>query len=266
MGGNMTADVDPTDRDLLRTALSPSRDCASIEQLSRLCDADHAEAADARAAEHVAGCLRCRTELALLKQFESGALRPAEEEDASWIAARLARDVARLTAGEALVPRRSDRLRPARRSGRFLAPRALAGGLAVAAAAVLVVVNFAGREESPPPLPPDATAGPSSFRSDTIAVTGPAGDLDMAPKELRWEPAPGAASYTVQVMQVDRTQVWSGESQKPRLLLPSSVRARVVPGKPFLWQVVARDAGGQAIAASEIQRFRVRMHPSHLKD
>jgi hypothetical protein len=251
------ADLDPTDMDGLRKALSPSASCLSLEQLGRLCDRDHAGSADARAAEHVAGCLRCRTELALLKQFESLALRPEEQDDARWIVGRLTRDVARITAGEALAPRKS----PARAAGwrRFVTPRALGGGLAAAAAAVLVVLNVPGREVAPPALPPDATAGPSSFRSDGIAVKGPAGDVDAAPKEVRWEAASGAASYSVQVMEVDHTPVWNAESRDPRVALPASVRARVVPGKPFLWQVVAKDAGGQAIATSEMQRFRLRM-------
>jgi len=260
----MMADLDPTDVDGLRKALSPSGSCLSLEQLGRLCDRDHAGSADARAAEHVAGCLRCRTELALLKQFESLALRPEEQEDASWIVGRLARDVAQLTAGELLPPRRKS---PARAAGwrRFVAPRVLAGGLGAAAAAVLVVLNVPGREASPPALPADATAGPSSFRSDAIAVKGPAGDVDAAPKELRWEAAPGAASYSVQVMEVDRTPVWNAESRDARIALPAAVRARVVPGKPFLWQVVAKDAGGQAIAASEMQRFRLRTRAPHPK-
>ncbi|MFL5311117.1 MAG: hypothetical protein ACJ79H_11750 [Myxococcales bacterium] len=251
------ADVDITD-DALRAALAPSGSCLTIEQLGRLCDRDHAGSADARAAEHVAGCLRCRTELALLKQFEGGALRPEEQEDARWIVGRLTRDVGRLTAGEALPARRRA---PVRAAGwrRFVAPRALLGGLAAAAAALLVVLNVPGREASAPALPPDATAGPSSFRSDAIAVKAPAGDVDAAPKELRWESAAGAASYSVQVMEVDRTPVWSGQSRDPRISLPASVRARVVPGKPFLWQVVAKDANGQPIATSDFQRFRLRM-------
>jgi hypothetical protein len=256
------ADVDPTDLETLRAALAPSARCLTLEQLARLCDRDHAGSADARAAEHVAGCLRCRTELALLKQFECGALRPEEQEDASWIVARLTRDVPRLTAGEILPPRRRA---PARAPGwrRFVAPRTFAAGLAVAAAALLVVLNVPGRDASPPALPSDVTAGPSSFRSDAIAVKGPAGDVDAAPKEFSWEPAAGAASYSVQIVEVDRTPVWSGESRDPRIALPAAVRVRVVPGKPFLWQVVAKDKGGQAIAASEMQRFRLRMrtHP-----
>src|SRR5207302_3524610 len=126
----------PTDVDALRAALAPSGSCLTLEQLGRLCDRDHAGGADTRAAEHVAGCIRCRTELALLKQFESSALRPEEQEDASWIVGRLTRDVARLSVGQ--VPAQRSRA-PGRVAAwrRFVGPRTLAGGLAAAAAALL---------------------------------------------------------------------------------------------------------------------------------
>jgi hypothetical protein len=60
--------------------------------------------------------------------------------------------------------------------------------------------------------------------------------------------------------------VWSGESREAKIALPAVVRARLVPGKPFLWQVVAKDAGGQAVAASEIQRFRLRTRTPHPRE
>ena len=125
----MSSELDPTDPEMIRVALAPSPNCPSIEQLSRLCDADHAGAAEARAAEHVAGCLRCRTELSLLKHFESGALHSDEEEDASWIEARLSRDLPRMLAGE-VPPQRSGR--PIGSAGwrRFVSLRTVAGGLA----------------------------------------------------------------------------------------------------------------------------------------
>src|SRR5258708_31529392 len=99
----MMADADPIDLKGLKSALAPSGACATVEQLSRLCDADYAGSADARLAEHVAGCVRCRTELALLKQFESAALRPGEETTASKMVARLERDVAQMI-GSAPTP------------------------------------------------------------------------------------------------------------------------------------------------------------------
>ena len=254
----MKLEINPTDVEALRAALSPSRNCASIEQLSRLCDRDHAGTAEARTAEHVAGCVRCRTELALLKQFETSTLRPDEEEDASWIVARLARDVPRMAAGEVLPARSAPRSRPAGWR-RFVSVRSVAVSLAAASAALLVVVNVAGRDASPPALAPGATAGPEIFRSEEVILDEPAGDLAVAPKQLRWHPAAGARSYSVEVMEVDRTPVWSAESREAKVALPTSVRARMVPGKPFLWQVVAKDLAGNSIAASQMQKFRVRI-------
>jgi hypothetical protein len=251
-------EVDPTDVDTLRAALLPSRSCASIEQLSRLCDRDHAGTAEARTAEHVAGCVRCRTELALLKQFETSLLRPDEEEDARWIVARLARDVPRMIAGEVLPGRSAPRIRPAGWR-RFVSLRTAAFSLAAASAALLVVVNIAGRDATPPALAPGSTAGPETFRSEEVILEAPAGDVASAPKQLRWHPAAGAHSYSVEVMEVDRTPVWSGGSREPKLALPASVRARMVPGKPFLWQVVAKDLAGNPIASSQMQKFRVRI-------
>ncbi|HYV66149.1 MAG TPA: hypothetical protein VE964_07890, partial [Myxococcales bacterium] len=212
---------------MIRAALAPSPNCPSIEQLSRLCDADHAGAAEARAAEHVAGCLRCQTELSLLKHFESGALRPDEEEDARWIEARLARDLPRVIAGEVL-PARSVRSTPSAGWRRFVTLRTVAGSLA-AAAAVLLAVNVAGRDASPPALAPGANAGPEIYRSEEVILESPAGDLATAPKQLRWYAAPGAHSYAVEVLEVDHTMVFSADSREPKLALPSSVRARMVP-------------------------------------
>jgi hypothetical protein len=254
----VSSELDPTDTEMIRAALAPSPNCPSIEQLSRLCDADHAGAAEARAAEHVAGCLRCRTELSLLKLFESGALHPGEEDDASWIEARLARDLPRMVAGEAPPPRSAPPSGPAGWR-RFVSLRTVAVSLAAAAAAVLLAVNVSGPDASPPALAPGAAAGPEVFRSEEVILESPAGDLATAPKQLRWFAAPGANSYAVELMEVDRTMVFSAESKEPRLALPPSVRARMVPGKPFLWHVIAKDQSGNSIATSQIQKFRVRM-------
>jgi hypothetical protein len=67
-------------------------------------------------------------------------------------------------------------------------------------------------------------------------------------------------------MEVDRTEVWSTESRQASVALPPSVRARIVPGKPLLWQVVAKDGSGKTVATSEIQRFRLRMRERQPKD
>jgi hypothetical protein len=100
-------------------------------------------------------------------------------------------------------------------------------------------------------------AGPTVFRSATVTLVAPEGDVAQAPEALRWEAVPGAASYAVTVTEVDRTEVWRAEVRAPEAPLPAAVRARVVPGKPVLWQVAAKDASGNVVATSGAQRFRV---------
>jgi hypothetical protein len=260
------ADTDPIDLKALKAALAPSAACATIEQLGRLRDGDHAGSADVRLAEHVAGCLRCRTELALLTQFESAAARPGDEAAARKIVARLERDVA-LMVGSPPPPSAG---RGRELGGvfweRLQDMRTVIAGALVVTAGLLVALNLRGGNAGPPPLSPDIGGGLSTFRSDALAVVGPTGDLEAVPTELRWETAPGAASYSVQVMEVDRTEVWNTESRQARVALPASVRARIVPGKPLLWQVVAKDESGKTVAASEVQRFRLRMRERQPKD
>jgi hypothetical protein len=250
----------------LKAALAPSRACATVEQLSRLCDADHAGSADARLAGHVAGCLRCRTELALLKQFESGTLPPGDEAAARRLVARLERDVAQMV-GSGPAPSAGGV--PERRAV-FWEPlqslRTAIAGVLVATAMLLLALNLRGGNAGAPPLSPDIGGGQPIFRSDALAVIGPVGDLETVPTELRWETVPGAAWYSVQVTEVDRTELWKAESAQASVALPTVVRARIVPGKPLLWQVVAKDESAKTVATSAVQRFRLRMRQRQSTD
>jgi hypothetical protein len=59
-------------------------------------------------------------------------------------------------------------------------------------------------------------------------------------------------------MEVDHAELWSAETRDATIALPAALRGRIVPGKPLLWEVVAKDAAGRAVAWSGKQRFRVR--------
>jgi hypothetical protein len=261
----MVAQTLPIEAKALKEALARSSSCATIEELGRLCDADHAGGGDARVAEHVAGCLRCCTELALLKRFEAAAPRPEEEEAVNAIIAGIEREVPRMASAPA--PAETIAAQRGRRSWqRRDAVRRAAAGLAFAAAMLILVVNLAGRDERPPMVSPDVASAPAVFRSSAVSLLAPAGDLDEPATELRWEAVPGAESYSVEVMEVDRSEVWSSDARQPSLSLPEQVRARIVPGKPLLWRVTAKDAAGKTLASSQVQRFRLRTrdpYPRH---
>jgi hypothetical protein len=132
------------------------------------------------------------------------------------------------------------------------------GGFAVAAATLAAAVTIGLREGRAPELAQPSPAANTVLRSAAITTLSPVGDLDGAPVELRWEPQAGAALYSVKVMEVDHVVLWSAETGDASVALPRALRSQIVPGKPFLWEVVAKDATGATVAWSGKQRFRMK--------
>ena len=243
------------ERSLLRKALSPSHACATPIELGGLADGSLAQPAATRLTDHISGCARCQSELTLLKEFENAAPGPDEEGAVSWISARLERRFSEASAGPS--PSRTDRGAALPRRSWFTALNV--GGFALAAATLSAAVTIGLREGRAPELAQPSAATASALRSAGITTLSPAGDLDAQPTELRWAPRTDAASYSVQVMEVDFAELWNAETRDVSIALPPALRARIVPGKPLLWEVVAKDAAGRAVAWSGKQRFRIRM-------
>jgi hypothetical protein len=95
-----------------------------------------------------------------------------------------------------------------------------------------------------------------TYRSARLEIVGPRGDLAQAPNELRWDPVPGASLYRVRIVEVDATELWSGETTETHVVLPPAVIAQFAPGKSLLWQVEAF-RGAESLAVSETQSVRV---------
>ena len=238
------------ERSLLTKALSASGACATPFELSSLADGSLAEPAAVRLREHLSDCPRCQTELTLLNYFENAAPTPDEERAVRWISARLEAETiggpAPLQAHGAVPPRRS-------------ASKTLnVAGFALATVALGAAITIGLRERRAPELTQPSLVAPMVLRSAAIRTLSPAGVVDAAPEALRWEPQTGAASYSVQLMEVDDAELWSAVTPDAAIALPQSLLARLTPGKPLLWEVVAKDAAGRAIAWSGKQRFTIR--------
>jgi hypothetical protein len=239
---------------LLRKALSASYACATPLELGGLADGSLARPAAARLRDHVSSCARCQTELTLLKEFENATPGPDEEGAVRWISARLERRFSEASAGPS--PSRTQPGAALPRRSWFTALNV--GGFALAAATLAAAVTIGLREGRAPELAPPSPAASAVLRSAAITTLSPAGDLVAPPNELSWEPRTDAASYSVQVMEVDHTELWRAETRDASIALPLALRARIVPGKPLLWEVIAKDAAGRAVAWSGKQRFRIR--------
>lgn len=247
------AEARSRERSFLRKALSSPYACATPLELGGLADGSLAQPAAARLKDHVSGCARCQTELTLLKDFENAAPGPEEEDAVRWISARLERRFSGASEGASPLPARPGV--PLPRRSVFSALNL--GGFGLAAATLAAAVTIGLREGRAPELTQPSPAAPAVLRSAGITILSPAGDLVAVPSELRWEPQTEAASYSVQVMEVDYAELWSAETRDASIVLPAALRARMVPGKPLLWEVIGKDAAGRAVAWSGKQRFRI---------
>jgi hypothetical protein len=195
--------------------------------------------------EHLAHCVRCQTEQALSRRFLDSA--PAADEGAAvpWVMAEIRRRVDAPAAAAA----------PTRRWLAWITAVPIRTVLAASATVgVAVAIGYVAQNRGPS-LP--APVSGDIYRSASVQVTGPIGDLRDAPRELRWLPVPDAARYDVAIREVDLTTLWQASTRDPRVDVPANVIAQFVPGKPILWEVTARRSDGAAVAQSGTQRFRV---------
>lgn len=228
-----------------RTIFGRTPECPSVDELAVLASAQEALESDA----HLRQCAHCRNEVALLRTFESSAATAEESAAVAWISAELGR--------------REAPWRP--RSSRSFwevltswipapAPRWLP---AAAMACLLVIIGsglyFSNRR--PAGVPDDVSQG-STWRSTQVAIVSPAGDLAVAPAELKWRAVDGASQYHVRLLEMDGAEVWSADTAAAAIAIPPQVRAQLQPGRSFRWQVIARNAEGR-IAESSLHSFHI---------
>ncbi|MFN7922585.1 MAG: hypothetical protein U0Q16_20950 [Bryobacteraceae bacterium] len=193
---------------------------------------------------HLDGCALCQAEKALFEGFLNGNPSAEEALPVQWIAAETKRR---------LAPEPKQSWLGALFSKPLGRPW-LAG--AVAACLVAGIGLIATR---PQPLPDGlGTSSETVYRSGSVELVEPVGDVAAAPSLLRWHAVAGAASYEIQILEVDRELLWKSESARDRIEVPASVRARLLAGKTVLWQVTAKDPKGTPLASSPSERFRVK--------
>ena len=139
--------------------------------------------------------------------------------------------------------------------------RISATALSLAAMVIAVVVGLSIRTSKEPALISDGVSGSRMLRSEGVVALAPIGDLIQSPAELRWQPLPGAARYSVKLMEVDHSELWQASLEQTAVPLPAAVREKVVLGKTLLWQVTALDSAGKALANSRLERFRLTSPP-----
>lgn len=237
-------------RETWRAAVSRTGECLSINELERL--AENVPLPDEKLNAHLAGCPRCQTELAMLKNFESAT--PAQDEGAAvaWITAQLSRSSLKSAPQTAAVGRL------AFFRNFFRSPYAIAT-VAVTLIIIFSVSLYISEHQSAPQL----NAGLKNpnpdeiMRSQSVRVIGPSGDLKSLPESFRWDVYPGATSYRIELTEVDGTLVRQETVNQNVLSVTPEWKSVIHGGKPYIWQVTALDASGKAVASSSREHFRV---------
>ena len=239
-------------RDALKSTLATTPECLAPEQLEALLDGKQSH-------PHLAQCPRCQAELAMLKSFEFGAPLPDEGAAVAWIGSHLERHLEDIKS-----PPRGGLLRPATQrlevpvswlarifglgSMRWVLPATAMAAIAIASAILL-------RPAKAPELQANAGRQSAVYRSQEIQLVSPIGDVQQVPRELNWQTFAGAATYRIVVMEVDHSALWTSETKESSVELPASLRAKMLPGKPILWQVTALDAQARVVGTSQVQKF-----------
>lgn len=238
-------------RSTLKAAFTPKPGCLLAEELERVLENPSVQH------PHIANCARCQAELAMLKEFEASIPLSDEGAAVTWIASEMERRLPLIKRPGAAQQHNSRRESASWLTRIFgnASVRWLVPVTAIVLVAVTSVVVLRSRKE--PELQANLGSGPAIYRSQQVDVIAPVGELPSAPKELQWKSFATAAKYKVEVMEVDHALLWSSETNYITLTIPAPARAKMLPGKPVLWQVTALDNQGRVLAVSQVQRFSV---------
>jgi hypothetical protein len=247
----MSEDRQP-EQELFRAALGPGKSCPPVEELARLIDEPSGAGLPPTLADHVRSCSYCRNELHLLQTFLSAETPGEDIEAVRFVTEQLRTRSSEIFARPEVVARPTSWW-----GGLFGTTWRRPAVFAMAAVLIVVAIGFQLRFAGPPALHPLGDSGAEVLRSHTLDLLAPKGDLQQAPREIQWQPAPGAVKYEVRLLEVDRTELWKTETAQTRVELPSPVQARIVPAKTILCEVAAFDAAGRKVAESELVRFRL---------
>ena len=238
---------DSAENNELRAALGAGRDCPPPERLEQwLANPRHISPDLSR---HIEACAYCKTELALLRDFQSGVARESEAAAVEMITGRLR------ARSSAILPARpvAELRQPWWKTlwtVRWLTPVALAA----AAVLIFIAVDVQWRAAAPDLHAP---SDQEVMRSGAITGVSPSGDVQQPPAEVRWQSVRAAVKYRVRLMEVDHSQLWSAETAQDHIDLPAPVRAQIVPLKTLLWEVSGLDASGRIVAESSSVSFRL---------
>lgn len=225
--------MDPNE--LITRATQKATDCLSIDALEAAAAGAPSEAAKL----HLKSCPHCQNEVALMSQFLQA------EPTAAELAAvkQIERNLAANPPWAAAAPKAP--------WWKALFAKPL-GQLAVAGVTLMLAFGIFVQDRTTVPVD-----GEDVVRSTAIEAVEPAGDVSQAPATVRWRAVSKAASYRVQLLDVDDVAIWQSTASGPQVEVPPAARALMLNKKTLFWKIEALDPKGAALAQSPRTQIRV---------
>lgn len=137
--------------------------------------------------------------------------------------------------------------------GAFFTPRQLA--LAGLTALLVLVVIFVIVPRNQAPAPNFFLTDEETIRGSSITLISPVIDMNQIPSSFEWKKLGENIEYQVSIF--NHQLLWKATTKENRITLPEEVKAKMVPGEKYSWQVKAFSPDGTLIAVSSRVQFKI---------
>jgi len=133
----------------------------------------------------------------------------------------------------------------------FLSPRQW---VTVALSAALITVIIVGVLPSLRSNPPQFFINEDLVRGESITLISPVFDIQDVPKEFRWKSEGEGVEYQISIY--NHELIWRAATKDNFIVLPEEVKAKLIAGEQYSWQIKAFSPEGILIAVSSRVLFR----------
>lgn len=135
----------------------------------------------------------------------------------------------------------------------FLTVRQLA--FAGVTALLVMIIVFAVLPRGQAPAPNFFLTDEETVRGSSITLISPVIDMNQIPSSFEWKKLGENIEYQISIF--NGQLLWKASTKENRITLPEEVKARMVPGEKYSWQVKAFGPDGTLIAVSSRVQFKI---------
>ncbi|MCI4444910.1 MAG: zf-HC2 domain-containing protein [Candidatus Aminicenantes bacterium] len=135
----------------------------------------------------------------------------------------------------------------------WFTPRQLA--LAGITAALFLIIIFALVPRNQAPGPNFSLTDEETVRGSSITLISPVIDMNQIPSSFEWKKLGENVEYQISIF--NHELLWKGTTKENRIVLPQEVKAKMIPGEKYSWQVKAFAPDGTLIAVSSRVQFKI---------